>query len=49
MNSSIECLSNCTELTYNFLCGDYKKGTNKNNKLGIGGKLPESWYVLLQT
>ena len=25
MNSSIACISNCTELTYYFLSGDYKK------------------------
>ena len=46
MNSSIACLSNCTELTYYFLSGDYKKDINKNNKL-FGGELAESWYELL--
>ena len=31
MNSSIACLSNCTELTYYFLKGDYKKDINVEN------------------
>ena len=48
MNSSIACISNCTELTYYFLCGDYKKDINKENKLGMEGKLSESWGNLLQ-
>ena len=29
MNSSIACLSNCTELTYYFLSGEYKKDINR--------------------
>ena len=29
MNSSIACMSNCTELTYYFLSGDYKKDINE--------------------
>ena len=48
MNSSIACISNCTELTYYFLSGDYKKDINKGNKLGMGGKLAKSWGSLLQ-
>ena len=48
MNSSIACISNCTELTYYFLSGDYKKDINKNNKLGLGGNLAKSWGGLLQ-
>ena len=47
MNSSIACLSNCTELTYYFLKGDYKKDINKNNNLGMKGELAESWGELL--
>ena len=35
MNSSIACLSNCTELTTYFLTGKYEKAINKKNKLGI--------------
>ena len=48
MNSSIACISNCTELTYYFLSGDYIKDINKENKLGMGGKLATSWGALLQ-
>ena len=48
MNSSIACLSNCTELTYYFLSGEYKKDINRENKLGMGGALAESWADLLQ-
>ena len=48
MNSSIACISNCIELTYYFLSGDYKKDINKENKLGMGGKLAKSWGALLQ-
>ena len=47
MNSSIACLSNCTELTTYFLTKKYKKDINKNNKLGLGGKLANAWYDLL--
>ena len=48
MNSSIACLSNCTELTYYFLKGDYKKDINEENRLGMGGELAKSWGELLQ-
>ena len=47
MNSSIACISNCTELTYFFLSGQYKKEINKNSKYGLKGKLAQSWYDLL--
>ena len=48
MNSSIACISNCTELTYYFLKGDYLKDINKKNKLGMQGELAESWGKLLK-
>jgi len=48
MNSSIACISNCTELTYYFLCGDYKKDLNYENKNGMKGELAKSWGNLLQ-
>jgi ubiquitin carboxyl-terminal hydrolase 4/11/15 len=35
MNSSIACLSNCTELTYYFLSGDYKNDINYENTNGM--------------
>ena len=47
MNSSIACLSNCIELTYYFLSGQYKSDINYNNKYGLKGKLAEGWYSLL--
>ena len=47
MNSSIACLSNCTELTTYFLSGKYKKNINKKNKLGLKGKLADAWNELL--
>ena len=47
MNSSIACMSNCTELTYFFLSEQYKKEINENNKYGLKGKLAQSWYELL--
>ena len=47
MNSSIACISNCTELTYFFLSEQYKKELNENNKYGLKGKLAQSWYELL--
>ena len=48
MNSSIACISNCTELTYYFLCGDYKKDLNYDNKNGMKGELAKSWGNLLK-
>ena len=47
MNSSIACLSNCTELTYYFLKGDYKRDINEENNLGMHGDLARSWGELL--
>ena len=47
MNSSIACLSNCTELTTYFLTKKYEKDVNEKNKEGLGGKLAKAWYNLL--
>ena len=47
MNSSIACISNCTELTYYFLKGDYLKDINEENRLGMQGELAKSWGELL--
>ena len=47
MNSSIACISNCTELTYYFLKGDYKKDINYESNLGMHGELAKSWGKLL--
>ena len=48
MNSSIACLSNCTELTYYFLKGDYLKDINEDNTLGMGGRLAKEWGKLMK-
>ena len=47
MNSSIACLSNCTELTYYFLKGDYLKDINEENNLGMRGQLAKEWGKLM--
>ena len=47
MNSSIACLSNCTELTTYFLTKEYEKDLNKTNPRGLKGRLAEEWYNLL--
>ena len=48
MNSSIACLSNCSELTAYFLTGKFKQSINKKNKQGLQGKLANAWYDLLK-
>ena len=48
MNSSIACLSNCTELTTYFLTKKYLKDINETNKEGLGGRLAKAWYNLLE-
>ena len=48
MNSSIACLSNCTELTTYFLTGNFQRDINSKNKEGLGGKLANSWNDLLE-
>ena len=50
MNSSIACLSNCSELTSYFLSGEYnyEKEINEKNKHGTRGSLPKKWHDLLQ-
>ena len=48
MNSSIACLSNCSELTAYFLTEKFKQNINKKNKQGLQGKLAYAWYDLLK-
>ena len=48
MNSSIACLSNCTELTTYFLTKAFKNHKNTSNKNGLNGKLADEWYSLLK-
>ena len=47
MNSSIACLSNCSELTEYFLSEDFESDINRKNVDGARGKLAEEWYKLL--
>ena len=47
MNSSIACLSNCSELTEYFLRQKYVNDINEDNRDGAEGALAEEWYNLL--
>ena len=47
MNSSIACLSNCSELTAYFLSKNFENDINRKNVDGARGKLAEEWYNLL--
>ena len=48
MNSAIQCLSNCEELTLYFLSKLYQKEINSTSKYGTGGKIAESYAELLE-
>ena len=48
MNSALQCLSNCYELTKYFLLGLYKNDINEDNRLGSGGKIAEIYNQLLK-
>jgi ubiquitin C-terminal hydrolase len=48
MNSGLQCLSNVPELTKFFLFGLYKSQINKDNALGMGGKLAKAYAILMQ-
>jgi len=47
VNSSLQCLSNCQELTTYFLSGRYEKELNRDNLLGFRGLLAEYYAELL--
>eukprot|EP00826_Nyctotherus_ovalis_P029902 TRINITY_DN2371_c0_g5_i4.p1 TRINITY_DN2371_c0_g5~~TRINITY_DN2371_c0_g5_i4.p1 ORF type:complete len:932 (-),score=291.53 TRINITY_DN2371_c0_g5_i4:108-2882(-) len=47
MNSGLQCLSNCQELTKYFLLGLYKRDINKANPLGQKGYFAETYAELL--
>ncbi len=47
MNSGLQCLSNCQELTKYFLLGLYKGEINKENPLGQKGYLADAYAKLL--
>lgn len=48
MNSSLQCISNCYELTEYFLKDYFKKDVNKDNPLGSGGDLCTAYANLLK-
>ena len=48
MNSGLQCLSNCYELTKYFLLDFYENDINPNNKLGSGGKIAIIYRKLLE-
>ena len=47
MNSAIQCLSHCEDLTKYFLKKYYIEELNTTNKLGHGGDLAEAYYSLI--
>ncbi len=47
MNSSLQCLSNCWELTKYFLDERFKDDLNTNNPLGTEGRLVQAYAKLL--
>jgi ubiquitin carboxyl-terminal hydrolase 4/11/15 len=47
MNSSIACLSNCSELTAYFLLKEYIEDINYDNIDGTQGNLAKEWFNLL--
>ena len=48
MNSGLQCLSNCYELTKYFLLDYYENDINLDNKLGSGGKIAIIYRKLLE-
>ena len=47
MNSALQCLSSCEELTKYFLLKKYKEELNKNNTNGSGGQIAKAYYNLI--
>ena len=45
MNSGIQCLSNCYELTHFFLNDDFKSELNHTNKIGTSKKYISVWQL----
>jgi ubiquitin C-terminal hydrolase len=48
MNSGLQCLSNTIELTKYFCFDLFKRDMNKDNPLGMGGKLANSYAELIK-
>ena len=47
LNTAIQCISNCWELTNYFLRNEYKKDINKKNPIGSHGKLSEAYSEVI--
>lgn len=47
MNSAIQCLSHCEDLTKYFLTKQYEQEINYSNKLGTGGEVAHAYYSLM--
>jgi ubiquitin carboxyl-terminal hydrolase 4/11/15 len=47
LNTAIQCISNCWELTNYFLRDEYKKDINKTNPIGSHGKLSEAYSEVI--
>ena len=48
MNSALQCLSNCEELTKYFLLRKAFEEINRNNKHGTGGEVAKAYYELVK-
>lgn len=48
MSTSLQCLSNCYELTEYFLLDLFRKDINKDNPIGTGGDLASAYAILLK-
>jgi ubiquitin carboxyl-terminal hydrolase 4/11/15 len=48
MNSALQCLSNCEDLTKYFLTKKVFDEINRNNSHGTGGEVAKAWYELLK-
>jgi ubiquitin carboxyl-terminal hydrolase 4/11/15 len=48
MNTALQCMSNCYELTEYFLKDFYKNEINENNPIGTGGNLVKAYANLLK-
>ena len=48
MNSGLQCLSNTIELTKYFTYDLYKRDINKENPLGMGGRLASAYAELIK-
>lgn len=48
MNSALQCLSNCRDLSQYFISQEFRKHLNKNNVMGLQGKMAQKYAELLR-